>query len=93
MGQYQFDSSHTNDSEEIPQLEEDLDNDQFAEVDTNLINRHNMHSESERIKRNTSNINLIYQTINIITKKTPSISCSIPARSRLLQDTVKEIAD
>ena len=37
---------------EIPQLEEeDWENGQFADADTNLINRHNMHSESERIWR------------------------------------------
>ena len=39
------------DSEEIPQLEEDWNNGQFADADTNLINRHNTHSESERIRR------------------------------------------
>ena len=37
--------------EEIPQLEEDWDNSQFTDTYTNLINRHNMHSESERIRR------------------------------------------
>ena len=51
MEQHQMDSSHTIDSEEIPQLEEDWDDGQFANVDTNLINRHNMHSESERIRK------------------------------------------
>ena len=93
MGQYQLDSTHTINSEEIPQLEEDWDDSQFANTnaDTNLINRHNTHSESERII--TPNIYLIYQTINIIMKKTPLISCSIQPRSRLLQDTDKEIAD
>ena len=44
-------SSHTIDSEEISQLEEDWDDGQFADVDTNLINRHNTHSESERIRK------------------------------------------
>ena len=39
------------DPEEIPQLEEDWDNGQFADTDTNLINRYNTHSESERIRR------------------------------------------
>ena len=36
--------------EEIPELEEDWDNGQFANADSN-INRHNTHSESERIRR------------------------------------------
>ena len=39
------------DSEEIPQLEEDWDNSQFTDADTNLINRHNTHSENERIRK------------------------------------------
>ena len=30
---------------EIPELEEDWDNGKFADADTNLINRHNTHSE------------------------------------------------
>ena len=37
--------------EEIPEIEEDWDNGQFADADTTLITRHNTHSESERIKR------------------------------------------
>ena len=56
------------DPEEIPQLEEDWDNGQFTDADTNLINRHNTHSESERIRREYT---LIYQTINIIMKRIP----------------------
>ena len=51
MGQHQINSSHTIDSEEIPQLQEDWDDGQFADTDTNLINRHNTHSESERIRK------------------------------------------
>ena len=51
MAQYQITSRHTIDSEEIPQLEEDWDDGQFADADTNLINRHNTHSESERIRK------------------------------------------
>ena len=51
MGQHQITSRHTINSEEIPQLEEDWDNGQFADADTNLINRHNTHSESERIRK------------------------------------------
>ena len=37
--------------DEIPQLEEDWENGQFADADTNLINRHNTHSKSERIQK------------------------------------------
>ena len=51
MGQHQITSGHNIDSEEIPQLEEDWDNDQLANADTNLINRQNTHSKSERIRR------------------------------------------
>ena len=49
--QHQITSGHNIDSEEIPHLEEDWNDSQFADVDTNLINRHNMHSESERIRK------------------------------------------
>ena len=49
--QHQITSGHNIDSEEIPQLEEDWDDGQFANSDTNLINRHNTHSESERIRK------------------------------------------
>ena len=48
---HQITSSQTIDSEEIPQLEEDWDNGQFADADTNLIKRHYTHSESERIRK------------------------------------------
>ena len=37
------------DSKGIPELQEDWDNAQFADADTNLITRHNTHSESDRI--------------------------------------------
>ena len=50
-GKNQIASRHNIDSEEILQLEEDWDNGQFADADTNLINRHNTHSESERIRK------------------------------------------
>ena len=50
-GQSQITSGYTINPEEIPELEEDWDNGQFADADTNLINRHNTHSESERIRR------------------------------------------
>ena len=49
MEQHQITSGDSVNSEEIPQLEEDWDNSQFADADTNLINRHNTYSESERI--------------------------------------------
>ena len=49
--QHQIISGYSINSEEIPQLEEDWDNGQVADADTNLINRHNTHSESERIRR------------------------------------------
>ena len=49
--QCQITSGDSINSEEIPQLEEDWDNGQFADADTNLINRHHTHSESERIRR------------------------------------------
>ena len=43
-------STEHNIFDEIPQLEEeDRGNGQFTDADTNLINRHNTHSESERI--------------------------------------------
>ena len=49
--QHQITSGDSINPEEIRQLEEDWDNGQFADPDTNLINRHNTHSESERIRR------------------------------------------
>ena len=49
-GQQQADSTEHNVFDEIPQLEEeDWENSQFADGHTNLINRHNTCSESERI--------------------------------------------
>ena len=47
----QVPSLHNSISDEIPQLEEDWENDQLADADTNIINRHNTHSESERIQK------------------------------------------
>ena len=43
----QITPGYSDDSEEIPELEEDWDN---GHADTNLITRHNTHSESERIR-------------------------------------------
>ena len=48
--QNQITPGYSFDSEEIPELEEDWDNGQFADADTNLITRHNTHSVSERIR-------------------------------------------
>ena len=48
-------------SEEIPELEEDWDNDQFADAESSLITQHNTHSESEQIRWNYTQ--LIQQTI------------------------------
>ena len=47
----QANSTEHNVFDEIPQLEEDWENGQFADAHTNLINRHNTHSESERIQK------------------------------------------
>ena len=49
--QNQITPGYSVDSEGIPELEEDWDNGQFADADTNLITRHNTHSESERIRQ------------------------------------------
>ena len=69
--QSQITSGYSKNPEEIPELEKDWDNGQFADADTNLIDIYKTHSESQRIKKNTPNICLIYQTINIITKIIP----------------------
>ena len=42
-------------SEEIPQLEEDWDNSQFADADSNLINRHNTILKVRELEGNTPN--------------------------------------
>ena len=49
VGQQQVTSTDNNISDEIPPLEEDWQNSQFTDADTNIINRHNTHLESERI--------------------------------------------
>ena len=49
--QNQITPEYTADSAEIPELEEDWDNGQFADAKMTLINQHNTHSESERIRR------------------------------------------
>ena len=48
--QNQITPEYSTDSEEIPELEEDWDNGQFADVKTTLITRYNTHSESERVR-------------------------------------------
>ena len=51
-GQQQVALTEHNVFDDIPQLEEeDWENGQFADADTNLINRHNTHSESKRIQQ------------------------------------------
>ena len=50
MGQQQVTSIDNNISNEIPPLE-DWENGQFSDADTNIIDRHNTHSESERIQK------------------------------------------
>ena len=71
MGQHQISSRHNIDSEEIPQLEEDWDNGQFTDADTNLINRHNTHSKSERIRRAYTKHLLDLSDNQYYLKKTP----------------------
>ena len=41
-------------SDEIPELEEDWDNGQFADADSTLITHHNTHSESKRIRQDST---------------------------------------
>ena len=50
-GQQQVTSTDNNVFNEIPQLEKEWENSQFADADTNLINRHNTHSGSKRIQK------------------------------------------
>ena len=51
MRQQWVTSTNNNISDEIPQLEEEWENGQFTDADTNIIDRHNTHSESERIQK------------------------------------------
>ena len=56
-GQQQVASTKYNIFNEIPQLEEeDWENSQFADADTNLINRHNTHPEVNEFEKNILNI-------------------------------------
>ena len=48
--QNQITPEYSADSEEIPELEEDWDNGQFADAESTLITHHNTHSESECIR-------------------------------------------
>ena len=49
--QQQISSIHDSILDEIPPLEEDWENGQFTDADTGIINRHNTHSESDRIQK------------------------------------------
>ena len=49
--QNQITSGYSIGPEEIPELAEEWDNGQLVDADSNLINRQNTHSESERIRR------------------------------------------
>ena len=59
--------------DKIPQLEEDWDNGQFTDADNNLINRHNMLAESERIRQEYSQ-HLLNITVNKYYSKENSIN-------------------
>ena len=48
-GLQQVTTTDNNISNEIPPLEQDWENGQFTDTHKNIINRHNTHSESERI--------------------------------------------
>ena len=65
--QNQITPEYNADSEEIPELEEDWDNGQFADAKSTLITRHNTHSESERIRWDYSC--WTYRTINIMKRR------------------------
>ena len=77
-GQHQITSRHNIDSEEIPQLGEDWDNGQFADADTNLINRHNTHSESEKIRKEYTQHLVIRQSILFQRKAINQLQYSSP---------------
>ena len=81
--QCQITSGDSVNSEEIPQSEEDWENGQFTDADTNLINRHNTHSESERIRKEYTQHLLVFSDNQII-KKIVQISCSIPAQIQII---------
>ena len=49
--QQQISPLHDNILDEISPLEEDWENSQFTDADTDIINRHNTHSEGERIQK------------------------------------------
>ena len=62
--QNQITPEYSADSEEIPELEKDWDNGQFADAEYTLITQHNIHSQSERSDRTIHNSCWIYWTIN-----------------------------
>ena len=47
---HQTTTEYNANSEEIPELEEDWDNGQFADAESTLITHHNTHSESKQIR-------------------------------------------
>ena len=66
--QNQITPEYSTDSEEIPELEEDWDNDQFTDAESTLITHHNTHSvnTSDGTKHNSC---WIYRTINIMKRR------------------------
>ena len=69
--QNQITPEYTPYSEEIPKLEEDWDNGQFADAKTTLITRHNTYSESERIRRDYTQQLLDLSDIQYYEEETP----------------------
>ena len=92
MGQQQTNLTDTNNSDENPKLEEDWENGQFADADRNLINRHNIHSESERIQKEYTEHLLDLTDNQYYSKEYPPESAVIfHPRPRILWATTKEI--
>ena len=66
--QHQITPEYNNDSEEIPELEEDWDNGQFVDAESTLITWHN----TQRVRESDGTIHSscwTYQTINIIKRR------------------------
>ena len=51
IAQNQITPEYSTDSEDIPELEEDWVNGQFADAESTLITQHNTHPESEQIRQ------------------------------------------
>ena len=92
--QSQITSGYSIDPEEIPELEEDLDNGQFSDADTNLIDRHNTHPKSERIRREYTQhlLNLSDKSI-LLQKESHKSAAVFQPRSRLLWDTNEAVTE